>query len=251
MSTNNHIIEMGSLGAKISTVAQDRRVARIAGALFIIATAASLLSTAFLGSVGGEDYLTSVATNEGHVALGVLVRFIAAFGSAGIAIALYPVLRRYRKGLALGAVGFRVIEGTFYTLGAVSILLLLTLSQEFVKTGAADPGYFSTSGTLLKALDDWAGLAGVLAFYVGGLLYYCVFYQTRLVPRWLSAWGVAGVTLGAVAALLILFGVTGSMSTAQIVLNVPIGVQEMVLAVWLIVKGFRPSTAATGPAGLA
>jgi hypothetical protein len=230
---------------------QDRHVARIAGALFIIATAASLLSTVFLGSTGNTDYLSSVAANGGQVALGVLMRFIAAFASAGIAIALYPVLRRYRKGLALGAVGFRVIEGTFYALQAVSILLLLTLSQEFVKSGAAGAGYFGTSGILLKALDDWAGLAGVLAFYVGGLLYYCVFYQTRLVPRWLSGWGVGAVILGAAAALLVLFGVTGSMSTVQIVLNIPIGLQEMVLAVWLIVKGFRPSTAPTPATQLA
>ena len=170
-----------------------------------------------------------------------MLRFIAAFASAAIAISLYPVLRRYRQGLALGAVGFRVIEGTFYALGAVSVLLLLTLSQEFVKTGAGDPAYFSQSGTLLKALDDWAGLAGVFAFYVGGLLYYRVFYQTRLVPRWLAAWGVGGVILGAVAALLVLFGVTGSMSPIQIALNAPIGLQEMVLAVWLIAKGFSAS----------
>lgn len=221
-----------------------RGTARIAGILFIVATAGSLLSVAFLGSVGSPDYLTKIAENEGQVALGVLLRFIAAFASAAIAISLYPVLRRYRQGLALGAVGFRIIEGTFYALGAVSVLLLLTLSQEFVKSGAGDPAYFQTSGTLLKALDDWAGLAGVLAFYVGGLLYYCVFYQTRLVPRWLAAWGVAGVVLGAVAAVLILFGVTGTMSTTQVVLNVPIGLQEMVLAVWLIVKGFRPSPVA-------
>jgi hypothetical protein len=224
-------------------VAQDRGIAKIAGALFILATAASLLSTAFLGSVGGSEYLTSVAANDGLVATGVLVRLVAAFASAAIAISLYPVLRRYRRGLALGSVGFRLIEGTFYTLGAVSILLLLTLSREFVNTGGADPGYFSTSGTLLKALDDWAGLAGVFAFYVGGLLYYCIFYQTRLVPRWLAVWGIAGVGLGAVAALLILFGATGSMSTTQIALNVPIGIQEMVLAVWLIVKGFNHSAA--------
>jgi hypothetical protein len=110
-----------------------------------------------------------------------------------------------------------------------------------VKTGAADPGYFNQSGTLLKALDDWAGLAGILAFYVGGLLYYRVFYQTRLVPRWLAAWGVGGVILGAVAALLVLFGVTGSMSPVQMALNAPIGLQEMVLAVWLIAKGFNAS----------
>jgi len=218
-----------------------RSIARITGVLFIIATAASLLSLAFLGSVGSPDYLTEIAANEGQVTVGVLVRFIAAFASAAIAISLYPVLKRYRQGLALGAVGFRIIEGTFYALGAVSVLLLLTLSQQFVKTAAGDPAYFDQLGTLLKAFDDWAGLAGILAFYVGGLLYYRVFYQTRLVPRWLAAWGVGGVILGAAAALLVLFGVTGSMSPVQMALNAPIGLQEMVLAVWLIVKGFNVS----------
>lgn len=223
----------------------QRTVARVAGTLFIVATVTVLLSTVFLGSVGADDYLTKIAANEGQVAAGVLLRLIAAFASAAIAISLYPVLRKFRQGLALGAVGFRVIESTFYALGAVSVLLLLTLSQEFVKAGGGDAVYFQASGTLLKALDDWAGLAGVFAFYVGGLLYYRVFFQTRLVPRWLSAWGIGGVILGAVAALLILFGVTGTMSTTQIVLNVPIGVQEMVLAVWLIVKGFNPSAQAS------
>jgi len=217
-----------------------RSIARIAGVLFIVATAASLLSVAFLGSAGSADYLTNMAADEGSVTVGVLLRFIAAFASAAIAVSLYPVLRRYRQGLALGSVAFRLIEGTFYALGAVSVLLLLTLSQEFVKTGG-DPAYFSQSGTLLKALDDWAGLAGILAFYMGGLLYYRVFYQTRLVPRWLAAWGVGGVVLGAAAALLVLFGVTGSMSPVQIALNAPIGLQEMVLAVWLIAKGFNAS----------
>jgi hypothetical protein len=220
----------------------DRAVAKVTGVLFIIATAASLLSIAFLGSLEGSDYLTDTAANGGLVTAGVLVRFIAAFASAAIAISLYPVLRRYRQGLALGAVGFRIIEGMFYTLGAVSVLLVLTLSQEFVKTGAGDPGYFNQLGTLLKALDNWAGLAGIFAFYVGGLLYYRVFYQTRLVPRWLAAWGAGGVLLGAAAALLVLFGVTDSMSPLQMALNAPIGLQEMVLAVWLIVKGFNPST---------
>lgn len=225
---------MGEMGI----VGKDKAIARIAGTLFIVATVAVLVGSAFLGSVSSKDYLTKMAENQDQVALGVLFRFIGAFASAAIAISLYPVLRRYRQGLALGSVGFRVIEATFYLLGAVSVLLLLTLSQEFVKTGSSNSGLFQMQGTLLKALDDWAGLAAVFAFYVGGLLYYLAFYQTRLVPRWLSAWGVAGVTLGLVAALLILFDVAGYMSTTQIVLNIPIGLQEMVLAVWLIAKGF-------------
>jgi hypothetical protein len=219
-----------------------KTAARVTGTLFIIATAASLVSIAFLGSASDQDYLTKIAANEGHVAAGVLLRFIAAFASAAIAISLYPVLRQSRRGLALGAVGFRTIEATFYTLGAVSVLLLLTLSREFVATGGSDPGYFHTMGTLLVALDDWAGLAGVFAFYVGGLLYYLAFYQTRLVPRWLTVWGIVAVALGAVAALLVLFGATDSMSPVQMGLNAPIGLQEIVLAVWLIVRGFNPST---------
>jgi hypothetical protein len=233
-----------------SALSAHRAAARITGALFIIALVASPLSLVFLGSLDSSDYLTKISENQGQVAVGVLLLFIAAFASAGIALSLYPVLRKHREGLALGAVGFRLIEGMFYALGAVSALLLLTLSQEFVKTGAGDPAYFHASGTLLKAADDWTGLAGVFAFYLGGLMYYCAFYQTRLVPRWLAAWGVGAVTLGFVAAVLVLFGATHSMSTVQVVLNLPIAANELVLAIWLIVKGFRPSPAATGVAEL-
>ncbi len=227
-----------------------RGTARVAGALFLIALIASPLSIVFLGSLDGTDYLTKISEHQGQVTAGVLLLFIAAFACAGIAVSLYPVLRRFREGLAIGAVAFRVIEGMLYLLGAVSVLLLLKLSQEFVKTGAGDPGYFHTSGTLLKAAHDWTGLTAVLAFYLGGLMYYCVFYQTRLVPRWLAAWGVGAVTLGTVAAMLVLFDVVGSMSTVQVVLNLPIGANEIVLAIWLIVKGFRMPPVATGSAEL-
>jgi hypothetical protein len=79
----------------------------------------------------------------------------------------------------------------------------------------------------------------VLAFYIGGTLYYLVFYRSRLIPRWLSVWGLVGTTLGALGALLVLFRVVDTLSGVQVALNVPIGVQEIVLAVWLIWKGFR------------
>ena len=228
-----------------------RKTARIAGVLWIVATAASLASVPFLGPINDSNYLVSVSANGNQVTTGILLAFIAAIASASIAISLYPVLRKYNEGLALGAVGLRLIEGVFYVLGVVCLLSLVTLSQEFVKAGTPDPS-FQTSGSVLLATYHSAGnVASLLAFCLGATLYYLVFYQSRLVPRWLSVWGLVGTTLGMVAGLLGMFGVIGPLSTPQAVLALPIAVQEMAIAVWLIVKGFNSSVITpVGPSSL-
>lgn len=225
----------------------NRTIARIAGVLFITATVANILgNVGFLNPIlNNPDYLLKIFVNENRVILGALFLLIGAFACAGIAISLYPILRRYHEGLALGSVGFRIIEGVLYIVGIIGVLLLLTLSQEFVKAGAPASSYFQTSGVLLRAEYDWANLTGILAFYLGALMYYAIFYQSKLIPRWLSGWGFVGATLGLVASMFVLFGLIGQLSTIQVVLNLPIGVQEMVLAIWLIGKGFNSSAIAS------
>ena len=223
-------------------------IARVAGVLFTTATAASLVSTSLLNPVlNGSGYLARIFAHQDRVIAGVSVELLAAFSSAAIAISLYPVLARHRPGLALGSVGFRLIEGMLYVVGAIGALLLVTLSQQAASAKAPGSPYFSTTGALLRALRDQTSLAAVLAFYIGACMYYWIFFRTGLVPRWLSGWGLAGVVLGFTAAMLVLFRVTGYMSTPQGVLNVPIAVNEMVLAVWLIVRGFSPAAADSGP----
>jgi hypothetical protein len=222
--------------------------ARVAGVLFITATAASLLSTSLLNPVlNGAGYLARIFAHQDRVIAGVSVELLAAFSSAAIAMSLYPVLARHRPGLALGSVGFRLIEGMGYVVGAIGALLLVTLSQQAASAKAPGSPYFSTTGALLRAFRDQTSLAAVLAFYTGALMYYWIFFQTGLVPRWLSGWGLAGVILGFTAAILVLFRVTGYMSAPQVLLNIPIGVNEMVLAVWLIVRGFRSAAPVPGP----
>jgi hypothetical protein len=75
-------------------------------------------------------------------------------------------------------------------------------------------------------------------------MYYYIFYQSKLVPRWLSVWGLVGVTLGIVNGLYDMFGGTPN-ETISMLLDLPIFVQEMVLAVWLIVRGFNSSAIAS------
>src|SRR5437870_6594647 len=110
----------------------NRTTARIAGALFILATVTSILSLPVLEPINASNYLVSVSANGNQMATGVLLVFIAALAAPSIAISMYPVLRRYNDGLALGAVGFRLIEGVLIAAGALGLVLLSTLSQEFV-----------------------------------------------------------------------------------------------------------------------
>ncbi|HZY94066.1 MAG TPA: DUF4386 domain-containing protein [Candidatus Bathyarchaeia archaeon] len=223
-------------------MASNRKTARITGILFIIATVASIASTPFLGSIDSSNYLVDVSANGNQVMVGALFALIAAFASASIAISLYPILRKYSEGLALGAVGFRLIEGALYIVGVVGLLSLLALSQEFVKTGSPNSSSFQPLGASLLAGYRWAYyVAGPVAFCIGAMMYYYIFYQTKLVPRWLSSWGLVGAALLIAAAVLVMFHLIGYLSTFQAVLVLPIAVQEMVLALWLIVKGFNPS----------
>lgn len=220
--------------------------ATTAGVLFIAATAASLVATAFLGSLlEGPDFLASVSLHQDRVLVGALFQILAAFTSAAIAISLYPVLSRHAAGMALGAVGFRLIEGVFYALSAVGTLVLVALSDQLPAAGAAGIAATHSSAELVSSLRDSAGVVGVMAFYTGATAYYLVFYRSQLIPRWLSVWGLVGTVLGLVAALLVLFRAIETMSGFQVMLNLPIGLQEMVLAVWLIWKGF--SSAAPEP----
>jgi hypothetical protein len=137
------------------------------------------------------------------------------------------------------------MEGMLYIIGMVGLLSLLTLSQVYVKAGASDAFLFQISGTLLLAVHKWAGQLGVIAFAMGALMYYYVFYQSKLVPRFISGWGFLGAALSLAAALLTISGQIIPFSTVFILLQLPIAVQEMVLAVWLIVKGFNPSAVAS------
>jgi len=196
--------------------------------------------------MNAANYLVSVSANANLVTTGALLVFVGGAAVIGIAISLYPVLRQYSEGLALGAVSFRTVEGILDVIGMIALLLLVTLSQQFVNAGSPDSSYFQTLGVLIVSGYHWAvNVGSLLAFSIGAFLYYVLFYRTKLVPRWLSGWGLVAIVLTMLSALLTMFGLVGPFSTEQIILNLPILPQELVLAVWLIVKGFNPPVIAS------
>lgn len=221
-----------------------RKLAVIAGVVLIIATLAGpILATPLTPALTGTDFLTRFSANPNQVAGGVLFWIVSAFTSVGVAISLYPVLKKWNAGLALGSVVFRTLEVAFYMVGIVCKLSLLTLGQQFTIAGSADRTSLQVIGDLLVSVHDHAGLLAVFAFCLGAFMYYTLFFQSRLIPRWLSGFGIVAIILLMAACVLALF--SGNRITSYIPLAAPIAVQEMVLAVWLIVKGFNPSVIAS------
>ncbi|MGZ4154441.1 MAG: DUF4386 domain-containing protein [Actinomycetota bacterium] len=214
-----------------------RTYAVSAGVLFIIATVANVAGTSLSRSLLDDPaYLTVVSAHQTRIAAGALLELVAAGASVGIAISLYPVLRRQGEGLALASVVFRTAEAVMYAAAVVCLLSVLALGRRFGTPGGRDTASYRAIGDSLLDVRQQVALVGVFAFAVGALLYYYVFYRSELVPRWLSGWGLIAIVLTVVACLLALFTQNDVTSYTPVLL--PLAVQEMVLAVWLITKGF-------------
>ena len=228
----------------------DRKTAAIIGVLFIIGTVTGTIA-AIIGKpiLDAPDYLTNISANESQIVIVTFLVFLMGVACAGIGMALYPIMKKYSTGLAIGVVGFRVAEGILEIIGGAITIGLLALSQEFAKASASDATYFQTIGTIIKAGDAWLTNGAVLLLWcIGALMYYSVFYQYRLVPRWLSVWGLIGITLATIASVLVMIGVIPGFGTVQMIASLPILLQEIVFAIWLIAKGVNPSAVATGAA---
>jgi hypothetical protein len=214
---------------------KDRKTAIIVGALFIIGTVSGALSAVFAGSILGDpEYLIKFTENQNQILMGSVCVLMMGFSLAMMSVMLFPIFRKYNEGLALGSVVFRgALEAVLYIAIVISWLLLLSVSQEYVKAGISDASHFQALGALVLKASYQIGSILDIVFSLGALMIYYLFYRSKLIPQWLSVWGLVGAMLYLTSGLLGMFSVDFG------VLEAPLALQEMVLAVWLIVKGFN------------
>jgi hypothetical protein len=220
------------------------------GVLFIIGTVAGISSGVVTGSVlGGSDYLAAVAANESSMVLGSLLILVMGFPLAMIPVMMFPIFRKYNEPLALGAVVFRgVLEAVTYMVLATCWLLLIPVGQGFVGAGAADAATFQALGTLITQTGYWTEHILALVFTIGALMLYWLFFKTKLIPNWLSLWGFIGAILYFAAPVLNMFDPQHpalSLGVKWGNLMAPLAIQEMVFALWMIIKGFNQSAVAS------
>jgi len=228
-----------------------RKTAIIVGILFIIGTVAGIISGLVTGPIlQDSDYLIKVAANESQFVLGALLVLVMGFPLAMVPVMMFPIFRKYNEVLALGSVVFRgALEAVTYIIIVICWLLLLPLGQEFIKAGAPDASSFQTLGTLLLQTVYWTEHILAIVFSLGALMLYWLFYQSKLIPRWLALWGFIGAILYFATPVASMFDpqhLALSLDNKWGILMGPLAVQEMVFAIWLIVKGFNPSAIASG-----
>ena len=227
-----------------------RKTAVIVGILFIIGTVSGVLAGVVTAPIrAGSTFPLNVSASETQWIIGTLCVMLMGLSLAMMPVMLYPIFRKHNQVLALGAVLFRgAIEAISYAIMVISMLLLVTVSELYGKAGAADASNLQALGSVLVAARNWTEMWGALVFNLGALMVYALFYQTRFVPRWLSAWGFIGGALSVVANLASMFGplhIAPDIGSGIGLLMIPIAIQEMFFAVWLIVKGFNSSAVAT------
>jgi hypothetical protein len=226
----------------------SKNTARIVAVLFIVAL---ILPTPIMKLVDSildnPDYLASVSENETQVIIGSLVELVNGILVAGIGIAMFPILRLHSASIALWYASFRVVEFVTHVVNVIGTLPLIPLSREYVKAGAVEASYSQALGNLILAERDWNYLIYVVVFCTGALMFYYSLYKSRLVPRFLSVWGLVATLALLTAGILGMFGLDYK-SMLFMILAAPIALNELTLSIWLIVKGFNPTAIASGPA---
>jgi len=212
----------------------DRVTARVVGVLFIVGTVTAIVGGGLVDSITEPDAVVDVAGSKGQIVTGALLEMVLALSVVGIAVMIYPVLKRRDEGLALGYVGVRMLEAVLLLTASISALLLLSVSQDH----GGDGTRVQPTSDLVLAARDWTVLIGSMVLLgVGGLILYSLLLRSALVPAWLAAWGLAGAALILVEGVLEMYQLDLPVFV-QAVLTAPIALNEMVLAVMLIVRGF-------------
>ncbi len=233
--------------AKGIPMTSARKTALVAGVFYLI-TFISIPTLALYGPVKNHrDWILSSGSHTG-VVVGAFLEVVVALAGIGTAVTLYPVVKRQNEGVALGFVAARLLEAAMIFTGVVSLLSLVTLRHDLGGAAGANAAALVTTGASHVAIYNWTMLLGqTLMPCVNALLLGSLMYRSRLVPRVIPVLGLIGAPLLIAAVIATMFGGgIGHVSAFAAIATFPVAAWEFSLGVWLVVKGFNPSSITAG-----
>ena len=225
----------------------EKRIARMTGFLFLLAFVTNIFAIVLSGSmdtafITSADLLSQVSANSLQMKITVLLDLFSSASVIALAVLLYTSLRAQSPPIALLALGLWICEATVLAASKIGTFSLVLISEEYVSSLNAEASSFQILGLLFADASRRSFRIVQFFFSLGGMLFYYLFLQSRLIPRFVSSWGLVAVSLVFIEVSLDMldygFG---------LILFVPYMFFEPFIGVWLIVKGFTSSGAAVDP----
>ncbi|MFI5694532.1 DUF4386 domain-containing protein [Kribbella sp. NPDC051586] len=225
------------------TTDPDRGHVRAAGIFYLVTFAASFPALFLIGPVLNDHNYILGAGQDTRVLWGCLLDFVNALAGIGSAVALFPVMKRYKESLALGFVTSRTVEAAVIMIGVVSLVAVVTLRQDLAGAQGTDSAALATVGRALVEVRNWTFLFGpgtmpaISAILLGTLM-----YRSRRVPRFIPAMGLVGAPLLLTANILTVLGHNTQLSTWSAAATAPVALWELSIGIYMTFKGLKPAS---------
>jgi hypothetical protein len=226
----------------LASPATYRTTATIVGVLYLAGMVFGVVGNGLIQSILAEpDRLSAVTANSMSLAIGAVLVLMAAVWDAAHGILMFPVLKPHGERVALGYLGYRIVDAAFIGLWVLFLLLQIPLGREYASAASSGaPGLQALSAVSVQA-SQYAYQIAMFFVGVAGVLLCHTFYRARLVPRLVAVWGLAGYAIHLGGAVLELLGFN-----LGLIPVVPGGLWELFIGVWLIARGFSPSAGLSG-----
>jgi hypothetical protein len=230
-----------------ATMDTYRTTARVVGVVYLAGFVVGIVGDMLIQSaLGASNHLSTVSAHSMTVAIGAMLWLMAVAGDAAHGILMFPVLKPHNERIAVGYLGFRIIDAVFIAVMVLFILLQIPLGSEYLKAAAPDALSLQALSTVSAQASQYAYQIGMIAVGLAGLMLCSTLYRAKLVPRLVAVWGLIGYAIlfcGMVSAVM--------GSGLGLVSSIPGGLWEVFIGVWLIVKGFNASAIVSGSAKVA
>lgn len=220
-------------------ISSTQTSARIAGVLFLVQmiTASVSHSAILVPLLYGDNFLATVSDNSSQVIFAMLLDLVCGASVFGIGVILFPILKKHSEPIALWHLGLRLNEWVTLTISGVFLLTLLAISKEYVAASIPDRSYMQVLANYILKARGYTKILMLLGFCLSASMFYYLLFKSKLLPRFISIWGLIGVLLLSSEVLANIY----DHSIGGIMIMLPMGLNEIFLGIWLIVKGFNQS----------
>jgi hypothetical protein len=222
-----------------------RTTARVVGILYVAGLVIGIGGMVLIQSIlGAPDHLSAVSASSMLLAIGALLWLMPAAGDAAHGVLMFPILKQQQsERIAIGYLGFRIVNAVFVAVMVLFILLQIPLASEYIKAAGSDASFLQALSSVFMQGQLYAYNFGMAFVGIASLMLCYTLYRAKLVPRILAVWGLVEYAIILCGSVLEVLGF--NLLTIH---AIPGGLWEMFIGVWLIVKGFNPSAFGSEPA---